>query len=159
MQIKFSHSYPKLHDQKSALLVAVELRGRSDFSEKFIEYDTAFNGGHYPLPPAQYMVLVFLGNELIPFTTVRRWTEEKFRYYHSAIGQTFEIVRVAAAVAEESAPTFTNTGMAAEAAQINRTLKSMDIDTRIEFVSMIFDGICPSCKEVVSGICYCMRDD
>ena len=112
MQIKFSHSYPKLHGQESALLVAVELRGRSDFSEKFIEYDTAFDGGHYPLPPAQYMVLVFLGNELIPFTTVRRWTEEKFRYYHNAIGQTFEIVRVVAAKAAESAPTSTNTGMA-----------------------------------------------
>ena len=118
MQIKFSHSYPKLHGQESALLVAVELRGRSDFSEKFIEYDTAFDGGHYPLPPAQYMVLVFLGNELIPFTTVRRWTAEKFRYYHNAIGQTFEIVRVVAAKAAESAPTSTNTGMAAEAAQI-----------------------------------------
>ena len=110
MQIKFSHSYPKLHGQESALLVAVELRGRSDFSEKFIEYDTAFDGGHYPLPPAQYMVLVFLGNELIPFTTVRRWTEEKFRYYHNAIGQTFEIVRVVAAKPAESAPTSTNTG-------------------------------------------------
>jgi len=91
MQIKFSHRYPKLHDQKSALLLAVELRGLSDLTAKFIEYDTAFDGGHYPLPPAQYMVLVFLGNEMIPFTTVRRWTEEKFRYYHSNIGKVFDI--------------------------------------------------------------------
>ena len=96
MQIKFSHEYPKLHGQESALLLAVELRGRSDFTEKFIEYDTAFTGGHYPLPPAQYMVLVFLGNELIPFTTVRRWTEEKSRYYHNNIGKTFGLVRAAA---------------------------------------------------------------
>jgi hypothetical protein len=96
MQIKFSHRYPKLYNQKSALLLAVELRGLSDFTEKFIEYDTAFDGGHYPLPPAQYMVLVFLGNEMIPFTTVRRWTEEKFRYYHSNIGKVYDIGYAAA---------------------------------------------------------------
>ncbi len=96
MQIKFSHEYPKLHGQESALLLAVELRGRSDLTEKFIEYDTAYTAGHYPLPPAQYMVLVFLGNEMIPFTTVRRWTEEKFRYYHNSIGKIFNIGYAAA---------------------------------------------------------------
>lgn len=96
MQIKFSHEYPKLHGQESALLLAVELRGRSDLTEKFIEYDTAYSGGHYPLPPAQYMVLIFLGNEMIPFTTVRRWTEEKFRYYHNSIGKMFNIGYAAA---------------------------------------------------------------
>lgn len=91
LQIKFSHKYPKLHGQESALLLAVELHERSDFTEKFIEYDTAFEGGHFPLPPEQYMVLVFLGNELIPFTTVRRWTEDKFQYYHSNIGKVFGV--------------------------------------------------------------------
>lgn len=103
MQIKFSHNYPKLHSQKSATLLAVELRGRSDLSEHFIEYDTVYIDSssvtgvdHYCLPPAKYMVLVFLGNDLIPFTTVRRWTEEKFRYYHGSIGSNFDIVIVAA---------------------------------------------------------------
>jgi hypothetical protein len=80
-----------------AKLLAVEVFNRADFSDKFIEYDTKFDGGHYPLPPAKYMVLVFLGNDLIPFTTVRRFTEEKFRYYHSSIGCHFDIVIVAAA--------------------------------------------------------------
>jgi hypothetical protein len=93
MQIKFSHEYPKLHGQESAQLLAVCLCQRSQLTDKFIEYDTAFDGGHYPLPPGKYMVLVFLGNEMIPFTTVRRFTEEKFRYYNSGVGQIFNIVR------------------------------------------------------------------
>jgi hypothetical protein len=105
MQIKFSHSYPKLNSQKQAKLLAVEIYKRSDFSESFIVYDTMYlapSGNFdlvekfYPLPPAKYMVLVFLGNDLIPFTTVRRWTEEKFRYYSSSIGSIFDIVIVAA---------------------------------------------------------------
>ena len=104
MQIKFSHRYPKLHGQESALLLAVELRGLSDLTAKFIEYDTAFDGGHYPLPPAHYMVLIFLGNEMIPFTTVRRWTEEKFRYYHSGIGKVFNIGYAAAESSEAQPP-------------------------------------------------------
>jgi len=91
MQISFSHEYPKLHGQKSAILLAVEFCGRSDLTEKFIEYDTAYLGGNYPLPPAKYLVLVFLGDEMIPFTTVRRWTEEKFRYYYNSIGKVFNM--------------------------------------------------------------------
>ncbi len=91
MKIKFSHNYPKLHAQKTATLMAVYFRNRDVLTDKFIEYDTAFDGGHYPLPDNHYLVLVFLGDEMIPFTTVRRWTEEKEKYYRDAIGCTFEI--------------------------------------------------------------------
>ena len=101
MNIKFSHRYPKLHDQKSARLVHIHLVSRSDMCADFIEYDTIFRNGndidHYPLPSGKYMVLVFLGDKLIPFTTARRHTEEKFRYYQDAIGRDFEIVSVVAA--------------------------------------------------------------
>jgi hypothetical protein len=38
------------------------------------------------------MVLVFVGDKLIPFTTVRRWTEEKERYYREGIGKVFQLV-------------------------------------------------------------------
>jgi hypothetical protein len=108
MQIKFSHEYPKLHYQKSAQLLKVTLVDRSELSEKFIEYDTVYTVepaigvcseavmGHYPLPNGRYMILLFQGNEHIPFTTVRRFTEEKFRYYNSSVGKLFDIVRVAA---------------------------------------------------------------
>ena len=104
MHISFSHRYPKLHGQESARLLSIELRDRCELSDVFVEYDTVFDGGHYPLPAGRYMVMVFLGNELIPFTTVRRWTEEKFRYYKSGIGSFFNI-RYAAA-ANSGAPEF-----------------------------------------------------
>lgn len=108
MQIKFSHEYPKLHYQKSAQLLKVTLCDRSELSEKFIEYDTVYTIepaigacsepviGHYPLPTGRYMILLFQGNEHIPFTTVRRFTEEKFRYYTSSLGKIFDIVLAAA---------------------------------------------------------------
>jgi hypothetical protein len=95
MNIKFSHRYPKLHGQKSARLLCVELRNRAELNEEFVEYDTVYENDpatdHYCLTNGRYMVLVFLGNKLIPFTTVRRWTAEKERYYKNAIGGMFEI--------------------------------------------------------------------
>ena len=100
MQIKFSHCYPKLHGQKQARLVDIELYDRADMTDKFIEYDTRYYtdylmpslDGHYPLPSGRYMILLFQGDERIPFTTVRRFTDEKYRYYHSNIGKIFDIV-------------------------------------------------------------------
>ena len=95
-EIKFSHDYPKLHAQKAARLLCVELRNRSELPEDFIEYDTVFiqeegtfpgnRTGHYELPSGRLLVLVFLGNNLFPFTTVRRWTKEKERYYRNLVG-------------------------------------------------------------------------
>lgn len=98
MEIKFSHRYPKIHDQKTAQLLAVKTARRVEFTKEFIDYDTLFVkddegnfGGYFPLPEGNYIVLLFLGNEYIPFTTVRRFTEEKFKYYHSSIGKIFDI--------------------------------------------------------------------
>lgn len=91
MKIKFSHNYPKFHGQKSATLLVVEKCILSKLPDKFIEYDTVYEDGHYHLAPGVYMILVFLGDEFIPFTTVRPWTEEKYRYYHSNIGNIFDV--------------------------------------------------------------------
>lgn len=108
MKIKFSHHYPKLHGQTAAHLLHVKLCDRSELSESFIEYDTVYEIepaigvcsepvlGHYQLPNGRLMVLVFLGNNLFPFTTVRRWTAEKERYYRDGIGKRFDIEYVAA---------------------------------------------------------------
>jgi hypothetical protein len=108
MKIKFSHHYPKLHSQTAAHLLHIELRDRSELSEAFIKYDTVYEVrpaigpfdeavvDHYPLPSGRLMVLVFLGNNLFPFTTVRRWTAEKERYYRNGIGKRFDIEYVAA---------------------------------------------------------------
>lgn len=91
MHISFSHRYPKLHGQTFARLLLIELHEREELFPKFIEYDTVYDGGHYPLPLGTYMVLVFLGNDLIPFTTVRPWTKEKYHYYKGGLGSIFEI--------------------------------------------------------------------
>lgn len=103
MEIKFSHNYPKLHGQKSAELIAVRTCNRADMPEDFIEYDTRYvdssSSGFFPLPDGAYMVLVFLGDSGIPFTTVRRFTDEKYRYYKSNLGVMFDI-----AIKPESQP-------------------------------------------------------
>jgi hypothetical protein len=97
MKIKFSHKYPKLHGQRTARLFAVEVRDLDDLHKDFVEYDTFYEYGpmgrrHYDLPKGSLLVLVFIGDKLIPFTTVRRSTPEKDRYYREAIGKTFDVV-------------------------------------------------------------------
>jgi hypothetical protein len=108
MQIRFSHNYPKLHGQKTAQLLSIELCNRSDLSERFIEYDTVYEidpaigvcsepvRGHYPLPNGRYIVLLFKGDHRIPFTTVRRFTEEKYHYYKNNLLKVFNIEYVSA---------------------------------------------------------------
>jgi hypothetical protein len=99
MNIKFSHHYYKTFKQNRAVLLAVVLKERKELSEDFIDYDTRYYVSEgqpslddfYPLPAGKYMVLVFIGEILIPFTTVRRWTPEKEKYYRSGIGKTFGI--------------------------------------------------------------------
>lgn len=105
MQIKFSHDYPKLHGQKKARLLHVEMFYREELCEDFVEYDTRYHDmmamfpdkdgncyGHYPLPPGRYIVLVFLGDKLIPFTTVRPYRPEKLEYYADHCRKIFDIV-------------------------------------------------------------------
>ena len=91
LQIKFSHEYPKIHGQKIAKLLSIEIVERINLTDKFIDYDTIFDGGFYSIPKGKYMILIFLGGEFIPFTTVRRWTPEKFRYYELNIGKIFNL--------------------------------------------------------------------
>jgi hypothetical protein len=91
MQISFSHNYPKLHGQKQATLLVIEKCILSKLTDEFIEYDTAYDGGHYHLAPGTYILLVFLGEKHIPFTTMRPFTEEKYRYYEAGIGKIFTI--------------------------------------------------------------------
>jgi hypothetical protein len=116
-RINFSHVYPKLHEQVAAQLLKVEVHDRKELNEEFVMYDTVYRErvfrhieGHgdveyspttkyYPLPSGKLIVLVFLGDKLIPFTTVRRWTPmknadglNKEEWYRSHIGELFEIV-------------------------------------------------------------------
>ena len=94
--IKFSYHFPKLigedgHPIKRARLIEVLDVEISDLSAEFIEYDTAH--GTYPLPPtgAFLMLLFQKPGSVHLFTTLRRSTPTKRDYYHSQIGERFEV--------------------------------------------------------------------
>lgn len=101
--IKFSHRYPKLLGDdglviKEAMLLQIIRVNLSGLSADFLNYDT--NYGEYPLPEyGEYIMLIFMkpteGNDAANlFTTLRRFTEDKFVYYHEKIGQMFKIVTI-----------------------------------------------------------------
>jgi hypothetical protein len=99
MEIRFSHNYPKLHNQTKANLLFIIKIHRSKLNPDFVEYDTVFadsNGikSHFDLPYSDYLVLVFIGNKLIPFTTVRPYSQQKWNFYKSNVRKWFEIVVV-----------------------------------------------------------------
>lgn len=99
--IKFSHNYPKLHGQTSAVLLVVrELSFPKDKNDDLIEYDSAYPSPHgidfYPLPDGPYLQLIFVGNKHIPFCTIRHkyggFRKNKKEYYESLVGQNFQII-------------------------------------------------------------------
>lgn len=95
MYIAFSHSYTKLRCQTKAHLLGVTKREFKNLCAEFVEYDTAYltqeGIGHYDLGTGKFIVLVFVGNKLIPFTTVRSWSEEKEKWYKNNIGREFDL--------------------------------------------------------------------
>lgn len=95
-KIKFSHKYFKMPEPiqsglcNTAQLLAVLNTTKDQLKGEFINYDTlAVTGDKYELPEGRLMVLLLLSSEL--WTTVRRWTPEKEKYYRSNIGNLFEI--------------------------------------------------------------------
>lgn len=98
MQIKFSHHYPKLWNQRWAELVAVKLVRAKDVASnlELVEYDTGYDDhgrkGYYPLPEEGWLLqLIFLGDKHIPFCTLRSHNLEKEDYYKKLIGKIFDI--------------------------------------------------------------------
>ncbi len=95
LKIKFSHNYPKLPANPTAELIQVFVVDFEDLSKEFIEYDTQFvdkdSFGNYPLPRGKLLVLLFRDFWNL-FTTVRRWTPEKQKYYQSNTGNLFNVV-------------------------------------------------------------------
>jgi hypothetical protein len=100
-QIKFSHKYYKLPmNVGTATLLQVLTINKEDLSPEFVEYDTSYpaNGKyseegtpdkHYPLPNGKLLLLILQTGWI--WTTIRRWTPEKERYYRGSIGETFNI--------------------------------------------------------------------
>jgi hypothetical protein len=107
-KIKFSHNYPKLHDQTSGILIDVTILDTKELSSDLVEYDTRYSteksiemqdrefDDYFPLPKSGELVqLTFIGNKRIPFCTIRSRRGrygDKFEYYKERIGQEFEIV-------------------------------------------------------------------
>jgi len=92
--IKFNKEYKKLHGQTEAILLNVRTIHFNDLPEKFIEYDTkAIDGSYYELPNTILLHLTFLGNDLIPFCTLRAYTQEKEQFYKNNIYNIFKIER------------------------------------------------------------------
>ena len=106
LKIKFSHVYPKLHGQTKGYLIDVGLFNYTDLDKDFIAYDTHYQeqdakefipaliDKYYPLSKGLLLVLTFIGNKKIPFTTLRRAAGNKMNYYRSCIGKEFDIVIV-----------------------------------------------------------------
>lgn len=98
MKINFSHNYPKLWEQTYGKLIYVARIDVGTLHNDLIEYDTKYKipqqmtFGYYTLPKTDLIQLVFLGNKDIPFCTLRRFTEQKFKYYSNKINEIFDIV-------------------------------------------------------------------
>ncbi|HMV45176.1 MAG TPA: hypothetical protein PKL30_24320 [Leptospiraceae bacterium] len=98
-QIKFSHEYFKLgniEQDHPVQLVEVFQKPTEEFSDEFKEYDTAYYDGktiaNYPLGKGLHLILLFRDSKGNLFTTVRRFTHEKFVYYNNNRGKQFSIV-------------------------------------------------------------------
>lgn len=96
--IKFSHPYKKLLDEnnhivKTAKLLVVSKIRIELFPSCFLDYDT--ENGLYELPKkGQFIIMFFLkpGEKSSNiFSTIRRYTEQKYSYYWKAISEEFKI--------------------------------------------------------------------
>lgn len=88
LAIEFNHNYKKLHNQTSAKLLYSEVRYGRNLNENFVEYDTE---NHFKInEDEQYLVLYFQGDDLIPFTTLRKANDENFYKYQK--GEVYIIV-------------------------------------------------------------------
>lgn len=87
-EIHFKKNFSKLHNQTQALLIRIIEKKGTDLCQDFIEYDT---DNQYPIDKNQYyLVLYFIGNKLIPFTSIRKYNDENLLKY--VFGAEFNII-------------------------------------------------------------------
>lgn len=99
--IRFSHPYFKLNYMTGdnndvtpvtgATLVNVSKVSLADLPQKFLDYDTSYPNGNYPLKGGEYLLLLFVStdyrNDEFLFTTIRSYSTPKEVYYRGLIGQ------------------------------------------------------------------------
>ena len=92
--IKFSYRYEKMPDEVEIIiswLVGVSVCDIETLPDDFIDYDTDYGKGNYPLArKGKFMVLTIFTNGYV-WTTIRRYIPYKEKYYRSLIGQEIEI--------------------------------------------------------------------
>jgi len=101
-EIKFSDDYTKLPtiwQGTQATLIAVvycdDIQKLKRSHTTFIRYDATYRlkDAQYPLEFKQGLILVFIHhNTGVPFTTIRRHTPQKKKYYESNIWKSFKLV-------------------------------------------------------------------
>lgn len=109
-KIVFNHNFIKLHEQKTAELVRIKICSRTELSEDMVKQDTAYvvdhvvpagqpNAGkiltevnYYHLPNGSLLLLVFLGDNNIPFTTLRQFKDASKLKYKKQLNHIFDIV-------------------------------------------------------------------
>ena len=97
-KIKFSHKYYKFPAAfEKSKLAQIIVMDEKDISKPFREYDTVCTSniqedGFYPLPKGKVILILLIANAGMGWlwTTIRRWTPEKEKYYRSKIGEIFE---------------------------------------------------------------------
>ncbi len=104
-KIKFSHIYEKMPNYtdsppRSAILLEVVKINSEELHQRFVEYDTIYfdkeenNWCHYKLPKGEVLILILKSefDGLIDlWTTIRRFTPQKYEYYKNLRGEEFEI--------------------------------------------------------------------
>ncbi|MCZ7361924.1 MAG: hypothetical protein O8C58_01060 [Candidatus Methanoperedens sp.] len=106
--IKFSHLYEKMPmgyftmDEMHTTLIQTLVAYSGELTSEFIDYDTLIAEGegdqHYELPKGKVIILFLLttnNRNGIPelWTTIRRYTPEKWQYYRTIVGQEI-IIRI-----------------------------------------------------------------
>lgn len=90
LEIKFSKNYKKLHNQNKATLLWLTVGKAIELHPDFIEYDTE---GQYEIKNDQkYILLVFLGINGIPFTSLRKFNDENVKRFVGKENQEFKII-------------------------------------------------------------------
>ena len=93
-KITFSHNYRKLREagvQEGSTVCLIEVINVNleQLSQAFLNFDT--DNGTYELPTNGRAMLLIFKAELGIFTTLRRWTPQKERYYRSQITHNFTL--------------------------------------------------------------------
>lgn len=99
LKILFDNDYPKLHGQKQAkLLMSIgdvsEALLRTKFAD-LLDYDTQRSDGKFYRSwqvGEKFLLLLFLGDKGILFTSLRKNNEENRNIYNNSVGDIFEII-------------------------------------------------------------------